>query len=232
MHTASTMTGNYWDKILPDILAIILYTFCLEPMIAWQFNNPALSCTLLMFFNIVAVSFGCLRFFSLYADTKQLIAYKNQLPKWESAVLGLSIFISVVGFLWWLVPFAVVKKMGVTDTGFFIGLGVYFISFMAIVANSVNEVKTITLSNTTPVRLGAVISTTVFFFFSYSFLLMTMRQTPDLTDEGLIINLLCLCVFFLPLRFFLLFQPPRKSVEYISFLLSFGFMLFTLFNKK
>jgi hypothetical protein len=229
---AILMTKNNWDKILPDILVTILYYFFLDAMMAWQQSNLALSCTLLMILNITAVSFGCLFFFSLYADDDQLVAYKKLLSKWQSAALGLSIFISVFGFMWWLVPFAAVKKMGVQETGFIAGMTAYFICFMAVVASAIGQNKKKLITNTPIVKAANVIIATVFFFFSYAFLKMSLQNAQPLNPNEELLSLVCLLFFYLPLRFFLLLRPPHSRLEYIVFFLSFANMLYMLFANN
>jgi hypothetical protein len=229
---AMLMAKKNWDKLLPDILITILYYLLLDKMMAWQYNNPSLSCSLLMILNIIAVSFGCLFFFSLYADDDQLLAYKKLLPKWQSAALGLSVFICVFGFMWWLVPFAAAKKLGVEETGFIAGLVAYFICFMGTVVYAIGQNKKKLIVNTYALKGANVIITTVFFFYSYAFLKMGLQnaQPIGLTEE--LVSLVCLIIFYLPLRFFLLLRPPHSRLEYIVFFLSFANMLYLLFVKN
>jgi hypothetical protein len=99
-----------WDKFTPDIILLILYFALLDPLMAWQQQHPALSCTILMGLNIIAIGLGCYTFFTALADTDAMIKYKNSLSSFESALMGLSAFISCLAFCWWLVPFAAVKK--------------------------------------------------------------------------------------------------------------------------
>lgn len=226
------MLENNWDKLLPDILILILYSFFLDPMMEWQLEHLAISCTILMVLNIAAVSFGCFSFFTLYAEKSQLFSYKNLIGNWERAALGISIFISILGFFWWLVPFAVVKELGVKNTGFAIGATIYFICFLGVVSNSIGNKKGIQLSNTKLVKVCNVFITTIFFFFSYSFLLMSMRQLQIKDPWQMFAGIICLLVFFLPLRLFLLLRPPRNRFEYILFIFSFCYMLYQLYAKQ
>jgi hypothetical protein len=197
----------------------------------WQQQHLALSCTILMLLNIIAIGLGCYTFFSGYADMAALTKYRDSLSSFERAVLGLSAFISCLAFLWWLVPFAAVKKMGVKETGFIWGVVVYFITFMAVVAKSITDKKGIQIVR--PVPLKAVNSTViiVFFFFSYAFLVMALQHWKPGFLAAPYLAIICMFVFYLPLRFFLLLRPPFHKLEYVSFILSFGFLMLQLFAK-
>ena len=220
-----------WDKFIPDIAVMILYFALLDPMMAWQQQHLALSCTILMGLNIIAIGIGCYTFFTALADTDAMVKYKNSLSTFESAVMGLSAFISCLAFCWWLVPFAAVKKMGVTETGFIIGGMVYFITFMGVVAGTVNNKKVNNTSQTAILKICNTLILIVFFFFSYAFLLMALQHWQPGFIAAPYLAIICLFVFYLPLRFFLLFRPPFNKLEYLSFILSFGFLMMKLFTK-
>ncbi len=220
-----------WNKFVPDLILLLLYFFCLDPLMVWQQQHPTLSCTLLMLLNIMAVGLGCFTFFTGFADMEAMVKYRNTLTTFESSALGLSAFISCFAFFWWLVPFAAVKQMGVKETGFAIGAGVYFLTFMAIVANSISNKKGIKIAYAGVVQLINSTVIIIFFFFSYAFLLMTMQNWQSNLIAAPVLAILCLFVFYLPLRFFLLLRPPFSQLEYISFILSFGFLIFELFVK-
>jgi hypothetical protein len=220
-----------WDKFIPDIVILILYFVLLEPLMAWQQQHPALSCTILMGLNIIAIGLGCYTFFTALADTHAMVKYKNSLSYFESAVMGLSAFISCLAFCWWLVPFAAVKKMGVTDTGFILGATVYFITFMGIVAGTVNNKKVNNSSQTALLKLCNAVVLIAFFFFSYAFLLMALQHWQPGFIAAPYLAIICLFVFYLPLRFFLLLRPPFSKLEYISFILCFGFLMMQLFTR-
>src|ERR1700761_1329268 len=149
MTVPATSATNKLDgfKLLPDITILILYSFCLQPLIQWQSMHLALSCTLLMVLNIIAVSLSCFSFFSMYNDEAAMGRYKDSLSKFQRAATGLSAFISCLAFLWWLVPFAGAKAMGVKDIDSGIGMIVYFIAFIAVVAGSINNKKAIPFAN-------------------------------------------------------------------------------------
>jgi hypothetical protein len=218
-------------NIVPDIILLLLYFFYLHPLMAWQQQHPALSCTLLMLLNIAAVGLGSYIFFTAYADDDELVKYKNTLTTFEGSALGLSAFISCFAFCWWLVPFAAVKKMGVTDTGFILGAMVYFITYMAVVAGSVNNKKGIKMSHLPVLKTVNSAVTIIFFFFSYAFLLMTMHFWQPGFMAAPYLAIICLFIFYLPLRFFLLLRPPFHKLEYVSFILVFGFLIFELFME-
>lgn len=218
-----------WNKFAPDLLLMLLYFFYFQPMMVWQQQHPALSCTLLMLLNIMAVGLGCFTFFTAFEDMEILTKYKNSLTSFESAALGLAAFISSFAFLWWLVPFAAVKKMGVTDTGFIIGAIVYFITFMGVVAGSINHKKGIKMAGSEAVKTISSIVTTIFFFFSYAFLSMAMQHWQPGFVAAPLLAILCLFAFYLPMRFFLLLRPPFSKLDYISFILSFGYLVLQLF---
>jgi hypothetical protein len=224
-------TNLNWDKFVPDVIMLILYFVLLDPLMAWQLKHLALSCTILMLLNILAVGLGCYTFFNAYADTNAMVKYKNSLSQFESAVMGLSAFISCLAFFWWLVPFAAVKKMGVTDTGFFLGATAYFLTFMGVVAGSVNDKK---VNNFLPSRLLKLCNNAIliaFFFFSYAFLLVTLQHWQPAFMAAAYLAVICMFIFYLPLRFFLLLRPPFNKLEYVSFILCFGFLMMTLFTK-
>ncbi len=218
-------------NIVPDIILLLLYFFCLQPLMAWQQQHPALSCTLLMLLNIAAVGLGSYIFFTAYADDDELIKYKNTLTTFERSALGLSAFISCFAFCWWLVPFAAVKKMGVTDTGFILGAMVYFITYMAVVAGSVNNKSSKKMPYLPVLKTANSAVTIAFFFFSYAFLSMTMQFWQPGFMAAPYLAIISLFIFYLPLRFFLLLRPPFHKLEYVSFILSFGFLLFQLFVR-
>jgi len=220
-----------WNKFAPDLLLMLLYFFYFQPMMAWQQQHLALSCTLLILLNILAVGLGCFTFFTAFADMQMLVKYKNTLTSFESSALGLSAFISCFAFLWWLVPFAAVKKIGVTDTGFIIGAGAYFIIFMAVVAGTINNTKGIKMAGPGVLKTISSTVTTIFFFFSYAFLSMATQNWQPGFMAAPFLAILCLFAFYLPLRFFLLLRPPFSKLEYVSFMLSFGYLLYLLFVK-
>ncbi|MBK8608501.1 MAG: hypothetical protein IPL84_00700 [Chitinophagaceae bacterium] len=224
-------TELHWDKVLPDIIVLILYLSLLDPLMAWQLKHLALSCTILMLLNIVAVGLGCFTFFSAYAADDALIKYRNTLSSFESAVIGLSAFITCLAFFWWLVPFTAVKKMGVTETGFSIGATIYFLTFMSIVAGSVNTERVKTPSLSVFMKFCNTAVLIAFFFFSYAFLSVALAHWQPGFMAAPYLAVLCLFVFYLPLRFFLLFRPPFSKLEYISFMLCFGFLIMKLFTR-
>ncbi len=220
-----------WDKFIPDMVILLLYFALLDPLMAWQLQHLALSCTILMLLNIIAVGLGCYTFFTAYADDDALVKYKNSLSSFESAVMGLSAFISCLAFLWWLVPFAAVKKMGVTETGFILGATVYFITFMGVVASSVNNKKVNKISQSILLKLGNTAVLIAFFFFSYAFLLVALQHWKPGFMAAPYLAMICLFAFYLPLRFFLLLRPPFSKLEYFSFILCFGFLMMQLFTR-
>ncbi|MBL0152575.1 MAG: hypothetical protein IPP93_03440 [Chitinophagaceae bacterium] len=221
---------QYWDKILPDVFSVLLYAFFLEPLVTWQMQHPGLSCTILMLLNTLAVSAGALSFFGLYGDTRLLYQYRDSMKSWEGAALGMSVMLSAVGFFWWLFPFQALKKLGVTETGFILGMTFYFICFMSVVAKSVNGKEVLTLAQKPLVRASSAVFTTLFFFFSYGLLTITMKVLHTDSIHTAAWGLICLLVFYLPLRFFILLRPPRHIFEYVSFLLSFGYLLWQIFS--
>ena len=220
-----------WNRFLPDIILLLLYFFCLNPLMAWQQQYPALSCTFLMALNIMAVGLGCFTFFTGFADMETLTKYRNTLTIFESAALGLSAFISCLAFFWWLVPFTAVNQLGVKETGFSTGAIIYFLTFMGVVAGSINNKKGIKIAYSGLLQITASTIIIIFFFFSYAFLLTTMQNWQSQFIAAPILAMLCMFVFYLPLRFFLLLRPPFSKLEYISFILSFGFLMFELFVK-
>ncbi len=220
-----------WDKLIPDVVIMLLYFALLEPLMAWQLQHLALSCTILMLLNILAIGLGCYTFFTAYADTDAMVKYKNSLSTFESAVMGLSAFISCLAFFWWLVPFAAVKKMGVTETGFIIGATVYFLTYMGVVVSTINDKK---VNNTTQPALLKISNAAVliaFFFFSYAFLLMSLQHWKPGFMAAPYLAIICMFAFYLPLRFFLLLRPPFNKLEYFSFILCFGFLMMQLFTR-
>jgi hypothetical protein len=220
-----------WDKFIPDIVILILYFVLLAPLMAWQLKHLALSCTILMGLNIMALGLGCFIFFTIYADTDGLIKYRDSLSTFESAALGLSAFISCLAFFWWLVPFRAVKKMGVADTGFFIGAMIYFITFLVVMAGSIRSTKGIKLARSTALKIANSAVACFFFFFSYAFLLMALQHWQPGFIAAPYLAIICMFIFYLPLRFFLLLRPPFNKLEYISFILSFGFLMVQLFSR-
>ena len=214
-----------WHKFIPDILILALYWFCFDRLLGWQQKYPGPSCTILIILNIAAVALSCFSFFSLYSNPSRIESYRKSLSKFEGAVIGLSAFISALGFLWWLAPFSAVKKMGVQDTGFILGAGVYFITYMAVVAGTITNSKTLLLANTQMVRLTTAIVVGIFFFFSYVFLVMTFQHWQPSFMGARALAMICLCVFYLPLRIFLLLRPPYHKLEFLGFAGAFIFML-------
>jgi len=219
-----------WEKMVPDITMLALYFFLLDPLMEWQLQHLSLSCTIVMLLNIMAIGLGCYSFFTAYADTGALTEYKNSLSTFESAALGLSAFISCLAFFWWLVPFTAVKKMGVSDTGFILGAAGYFIIFIVIVASGIHGKKGIK-TGSIAWKTGNGLITATFFFFSYAFLLVTMGHWQPTFIAAPYLAIICMFVFYLPLRFFLLLRPPFSKLEYISFIISFGFLLVQLFVR-
>jgi|GEM_PF-4787408 len=217
-----------WHKFIPDILILVLYWSCFDRLLSWQQQHPGLSCTVLMILNIAAIALGCFSFFSLYAEQSLIESYRKSLSKFEMGVIGLSAFISALGFLWWLAPFSAVKKLGVQDTGFILGATAYFVTYMAIVARSITDSRMLQLANSQVFKLTTAIFVGVFFFFSYVFLLMTFQRWQPSFMGARALAVICLCVFYLPLRIFLLLRPPYHKFELLSFALAFIFMLFKL----
>ena len=222
-------SGDILSKLIPDLAIMLLY-FLTNPMIDWQLHHPALSASILMILNIAAIGLGCFSFFSMYADETTITKYRNSLNGFQSALIGLCVFISCLGFLWWLVPFAGLKSLGVKDTGFFIGMMVYFVTFLASVVMGMSPQKSIQPTGSL-VKVITVLVTTIFFFFAYCLLKMTMHYWQPAFMGAQLLSLICLCVFYLPLRFFLLMRPPFSSLEYISFILAFSWLLVELFMR-
>lgn len=221
---------SYRNKFIPDIILLLLYCFCLDPLVQWQQQHLLLSCTLLMLLNIAAVGLTCYSFFAAFANMELLTRYRNALSAFESAALGLSAFTSCLAFCWWLVPFAAVKAMGVEEPGFIWGALIYFICFMAVVANSISAKKD---SSSSPAWLPILTSivTIVFFFFSYAFLLVTLPHWNPSFIATPYLAIACMFVFYLPLRFFLLLRPPFHRSAYVVFIISFGVLMYHLFVR-
>jgi hypothetical protein len=118
--------------------------------------------------------------------------------------------------------------MGVSDTGFILGAAVYFVIFMGIVAKSITDVKMLQLANSQIIKLSTAIIVAVFFFFSYVFLVMTLQHWQPSFIGARALAMICLCVFYLPLRIFLLLRPPYQKFELLSFSITFIFMLIKL----
>lgn len=217
------------EKLLPDIVLLILYFVLLDQLIDWQSRHLALSCTILMLLNIAAMAGGCFSFFSMYADKDEIMSYARRLSPFEGAVAGISTLLAALAFLWWLVPFAGAKSMGVKETGFILGMGAYFVIFMAIVAKAIVYEPGIKMIRSAGFKIANSLITTLFFFFSYGFLLLTMRNWHPHFLLAPYLGIICLTAFYLPLRFFLLLRPPFSKLDYPLFILSFGYMLFRLF---
>ncbi len=220
-----------WNKYIPDIILLLLYFFCLNPLMQWQQQHLSLSCTLLMLLNIAAVGLGCYSFFTAFANMEILAKYRNTLSAFESAALGLSAFTSCLAFCWWLVPFAAVKTMGVQETGFIFGAVLYFIMFIAVVANSIIVKEKSNSSTAAWLPLLSTIVTIAFFFFSYAFLLVTLPHWNPSFAGAPYLAIACMFIFYLPLRFFLLLRPPFHRSEYVVFIISFGVLMYTLFVR-
>lgn len=220
---------SYWNKFIPDILLLIFAFFFSEYLMEWQLQHLQASCFILMILNILAVGFGCFNFFSLYADTTKLNDYKDSLSTFQSALLGISAFISCLAFLWWLVPFSAAKSAGVTETGFIFGATIYFTCFIAVVATSINNKKNLQFQQLHSLKIPIGFITGFFFFFSYSFLLVTMHHWQPTFFAARFAAIICLIIFYLPLRFFLLLRPPFHKLEYFLFIVSFFYMLYKLF---
>jgi hypothetical protein len=220
-----------WHKLSPDLLVPALYLVGFDSLMQWQWEHVALSCMILMVLNIAAVGFGSVTFFSLFADTAALENYKKSLTRFEGAVIGLSAFITAIGFFWWLVPFTAAKQMGVTETGFMFGAVVYFVCYLAVVAGSIARTTTLTIQDRVSFRVSNSVITTLSFFFSYTFLMLTLRHWRPSFMGATELALICLCAFYLPLRVFLLLRPPFHRLEYLTFIVSFAFMLTKLFGQ-
>ena len=218
-----------WNKFIPDIILLLLYFFCLHPLMQWQQQHLALSAAILMLLNTMATGLGCYIFFTAYADKTELVSYRNSLSYFESAAIGLSAFISCFAFFWWLVPFAGVKKMGIKDTGFIWGAVIYFITFMAVVASSISNKKGIKTAGSVSLMMLNNAVAVIFFFFSYAFLMLTMQHWHPGSAVAPYFAIACMFIFYLPLRLFLLLRPPFHKLEYTSFILSFGFLMLRLF---
>ena len=231
LSSTSSPANINWFKFVPDITVLLLYFFFLDPLMNWQLQHLYLSCNILMLLNILATGIGCYTFFTGYANMDALTKYRDSLSSFERAVLGISAFISCLAFFWWLVPFAAVRSMGIKETGFILGVTIYFITFLAVVATSISNTKGLKKANAVPLRLLNSIVTTLFFFFSYSFLLVSMQHWQPSWIAAPYLAIICLVVFYLPLRFFLLLRPPFHKLEYVSFILSFGFLLWQLFVR-
>jgi hypothetical protein len=229
INTKSSFLKYPWDKYATDVLVLLLYFTLLHTMIQWQINHLLLSCTLLMLFNIAAMAMSCFSFFTGFSSNSGLIKYNSSLSSFERAAIGLSAFLSCLGFFWWLVPFAAVNNMGVKETGFILGMGAYFIVFMAIVAGSITNKKAAGIARLQIFRIANSVITAIFFFFSYSFLLVTLPHWHSSFILAPYLAILCLAIFYLPLRFFLILRPPFHKYEYYSFILMFGFLLYRLF---
>jgi Mn2+/Fe2+ NRAMP family transporter len=121
--------------------------------------------------------------------------------------------------------------MGVRETGIWLGALIYFLVFLATVAGSIQDPRGIELQKRSIFQWSSSIVISVFFFFAYVFLIMTLQQRPPAFLGAKVLGIICLVVFYLPLRFFLLLRPPAARSEYVLFLLVFGYLLYELSAK-
>lgn len=223
--------GQTFEKFIPDLLFLLLMIFCSRPLMEWQLQHLSLSCTLLMALNTAAVSMGAYRFFAGYADEGGLLKYVGMLRSFERSLLGLSVFISCFAFFWWLVPFSVAKELGVKETGFIIGMSIYFISFLAIVAGTISNRKALQVQQSSIFRTASAFVTGAFFFFSTCLLLALLPSWQPGFIGAKAIAIICMIVFYLPIRIFLLLRPPFHRFEYPLFLLSFIYLMLQIFMQ-
>jgi hypothetical protein len=54
-NNSSDPAALQWNKVIPDILGVMLYYLFFDLLMQWQAHHLALSCTILMMLNIAAV---------------------------------------------------------------------------------------------------------------------------------------------------------------------------------
>lgn len=233
MKTISTVFANRpFDKInlLTDAAVVSLCYFGLEAMKQWQTENIQLSVNLLMLLNIIAVCLGC---FSYYAAWNNKEVTENQslvTSDFEKKTVGAAAFITAWGFVWWFVPFHAMLEMGGKATLFALGVVIYIFSYLIVLINSLKHKDSHKIAGNPFIKLGSNLFISVFIFFSIAFLTLTVQNWHPENGVTQFWAITCLCLFYLPLRIFLLLKPPFGLIELATFLMSFFFLVFQVFG--
>lgn len=233
MKTTSTVFANRpFDKInlLTDAVVVSLCYFGLEAMKQWQAENLQLSVNLLMLLNIIAVCLGC---FSYYAAWNN-----NEIPENENLVttdfekktVGAAAFITAWGFVWWFVPFEAMLEMGGKSPLFALGVVIYIFSYLIVLINSLKHKESHKIAGNPFIKLGSNLFISVFIFFSIAFLTLTVQNWHLENGGTQFWAITCLCLFYLPLRIFLLLKPPFGLMELATFIMTFMFLVFQVFR--
>jgi len=105
------------------------------------------------------------------------------------------------------------QAIGFNDTGFLLGIGIYFLMLIGAIASSIGE-ETSKLIRPVLVDIAGQLR----------ILLKTLQYWQP---SSIVFSYLpsVASLFYLPLRFFLLLRPPFSKWEYVWFVISFGMMV-------
>jgi hypothetical protein len=230
--TTTVFANRAFEKInlLTDAAVVFLCYFGLDAMKQWQSENLQLSVNLLMLLNIIAVCLGC---FSYYAAWNNKEIPENQslvTSDFEKKTVGTAAFITAWGFVWWFVPFEAMTEMGGRATLFALGVVIYIFSYLIVLINSLKHKESHKIAGNPFVKIGSNLFISVFIFFSIAFLTLTVQNWHPENGGIQFRAILCLSLFYLPLRIFLLLKPPFGFMELATFLMSFLFLVFQVFG--
>jgi len=219
-----------FEHLVMDFVLLGCYFFLLDDLVVWQTNHFDLAGVILVILNIATAAYGVLTFFSIYNAEHELKGYAKLMTSLEGTVIGISALITFVAAFWWLLPFQAVKKVGGFEIYNGLSMLVYFITCLLVMGKSLDDKKYYTFSKSTIGGLISVVLNGVFFFFSYALLITSLQIWQPDRFQYRFYGVICLVLFYLPFRIFLLLRPPFHKIELASMLVIFFYMLNNLFG--
>ncbi len=233
MKTTSTVfASRTFDSmnLLTDAVVVSFCYFGMEAMKQWQADNLQLSVNLLMLLNIIAVCLGCFSYYASWNNKEKLENHSLVTSNFEKMTVGTAAYITAWGFVWWFVPFHAMLEMGGRARLFFVGALLYVFSYLLVLINTLKYEDSHKIASNPIIKLGSNLFIGVFIFFSIAFLTLTVQNWHPENGGNQFWAIICLCLFYLPLRVFLLLKPPFGLIELSTFLMSFLFLVFQAFQ--
>jgi len=217
-------------NLLMDLTLIAGYYTFLDVLILWQTEHLVWAGIIMMVLHIAVAAFGLFTFFSIYTMEHALKKYRSMFSDMEGAVIGISAMISFVAGFWWLVPHQAIKATGGLQIYNGLTMLIYFIVCLLAMGKALEDTRYYTFSRSSTASVLSAILEGSYFFFSYALLKATMQVWQPEEMYYRFLAILCLVLFYLPFRIFLLLRPPFHPIELCTLLLAFGLMLAGLFN--
>ncbi|MFI5171382.1 MAG: hypothetical protein ACHQFW_03280 [Chitinophagales bacterium] len=230
MNRESSIAKNFpWPNLIMDFILLFCYYFLLDDLISWQTEHFVLSGVIIILLNIITAAFGIFTFFSIYSSEHESKSYTQFVSTFEGGVIAISVLLTFVSMLWWLVPTQAINKMEAFPIYNGLTALVYFVVNLLILSEAMRKPKYYLFSRSQTAGIISAILNGSFFFFSYGILITSMNIWQPEGQQFIFLGIICLVLFYLPFRIFLLLRPPFHRMEFISFMVLFVVMIERLF---